>query len=73
MAAETHIYPKSKQADAHKGKQRISKADRAPKTGRELDASHNRLLAVLPRDAYARIEPYCERMVLESGTRKSVV
>jgi CRP-like cAMP-binding protein len=52
MTAETHV----------------QKADLAPRTGELLNAFHNRLLAVLPSDAYARIEPYSERMVLESGT-----
>jgi CRP-like cAMP-binding protein len=43
-------------------------ADPAPGAGVDMRPSHNRLLAVLPRDAYALIEPHFERMTLQSGT-----
>jgi CRP-like cAMP-binding protein len=43
-------------------------ADLAPKVGGEMGPFHNRLLAVLPRHAYAQVEAHSERMVLESGT-----
>jgi CRP-like cAMP-binding protein len=38
-----------------------------PPLGGDVNASKNRLLAMLPRDAYAAIEPYFERMSLAAG------